>query len=39
LTWSRLAERGVCLICRPACTGLDVEEICKTLESTGERLS
>jgi hypothetical protein len=38
-TWSRLAERGVCLICRPAYTGLDVEEICKTLGFTGERLS
>ena len=38
-TWSRLAEKGTCLICSPTCANLDVEEICEALGDVGEGLS
>jgi len=38
-TWSRLAEKGECLICRPEYARLEAEEMCKILEVMGKSLS
>jgi len=38
-TWSKLAEAGLCLLCRPVYTDFDVESICEALKDVGEGLS
>jgi len=38
-TWSRLAEKEICLICKPKCAELDIEETCKALERVGRNIS
>ena len=38
-TWSRLAEKEICLICKPKCAELDIEKTCKALERVGRNIS
>jgi hypothetical protein len=38
-TWGKLAEKGICLTCRPEFMKFDAEEVRETLKKVGEMLS